>query len=104
MTTAVLWLNEHELDIRCVRLRPYDLDGKTLLDVQQVIPLPETTEYLVRQKDKKAEEESAKLKFNFDFSLFDLHVKDVVISGLTARRFIFEVVRAAIQMESRPKN
>jgi hypothetical protein len=45
ITTAVLWLNERDLDIRCVRLRPYSLDGRTLLDIQQVMPLPEATEY-----------------------------------------------------------
>jgi len=33
ITTAVLWLNDRELDIRCVRLRPYSLDGRTLLDI-----------------------------------------------------------------------
>jgi hypothetical protein len=38
ITTAVLWLNGRDLDIRCVRLRPYSLDGRTLLDIQQVMP------------------------------------------------------------------
>jgi hypothetical protein len=103
LTTAVLWLNEHGLDIRCVRLRPYELDSKTLLDVHQVIPLPEAAEYLVRQKDKKAEEDSSKLKFNFDFSLFDLSVGDTVLTGLTARRFIFEIVRVAIKRGISPE-
>ena len=41
ITTSVLWLNERALDIRCVRLRPYALEARVLLDVQQVIPLPE---------------------------------------------------------------
>jgi hypothetical protein len=55
ITTAVLWLNERELDIRCVRLRPYSLDGRTLLDIQQVVPLPEATEYQVQLRKKEAE-------------------------------------------------
>ena len=37
ITTSVLWLNEHGLDIRCIRLRPYRDGQKLLLDVQQVI-------------------------------------------------------------------
>lgn len=46
MTTAVLWLNDHNLDIRCVRLKPYKMEGGTLLlDVQQIIPLPETASF-----------------------------------------------------------
>src|SRR5204862_108597 len=42
ITTSVLWLNERELDIRCVRLIPYQFMEKTLLDIQQVLPLPES--------------------------------------------------------------
>jgi hypothetical protein len=52
LTSAVLWLNERELDIRCIRLRPYQ-DGKTrLIDVQQVIPLPEVQDYQVQVRAK----------------------------------------------------
>jgi hypothetical protein len=52
LTTAVLWLREFELDIRCVRLRPYVDSGRQLVDVQQVIPLPEATEYQVKLREK----------------------------------------------------
>jgi hypothetical protein len=52
LTTAVLWLREREMDIRCIRLRPY-LDGKSrLVDVQQVIPLPEAQDYQVQLREK----------------------------------------------------
>jgi hypothetical protein len=56
ITTTVLWLNKRQLDIRCVRLRPYCLDGRILLDVQQVIPLPEAAEYQVQLRKKEAEQ------------------------------------------------
>ena len=36
LTTSVVWLNEQGLDIRCVRMSPYDNDGQVLLDVQTV--------------------------------------------------------------------
>lgn len=53
LTTAVLWLREREIDIRCVRLRPYQ-DGETrLIDVQQIIPLPEANEYQVQLREKE---------------------------------------------------
>lgn len=52
LTTAVMWLNERDLDIRCVRLKPY-LDGdRVLIDVQQVIPLPEAADYQIRVREK----------------------------------------------------
>jgi hypothetical protein len=70
LTTAVLWLRERTIDIRCVRLRPY-LDGETrLIDVQQIIPLPEAAEYQIqiRQKEqvernKRAERYDERLHF-----------------------------------------
>ncbi len=52
ITTAVMWLNDHSLDIRCVRMKPHRLGDQVLLDVQQVIPLPEAAEYQVRIREK----------------------------------------------------
>ena len=56
LTTAVLWLNDSGLDVTCVQLRPHALDGRTLLDVRQVIPLPEAAAYQTKLKEKAAEE------------------------------------------------
>ena len=54
LTTAVLWLNDSGLDIRCVRLVPYLLGGDLVLDAAQVIPLPEAADYMVRLRDREA--------------------------------------------------
>ena len=56
LTTSVMWLNEHDLDIRCVRVRPYRDGARVLIDVQQVIPLPEAEDYIVRIREKAARE------------------------------------------------
>ena len=56
LTTAVLWLRDREIDIRCIRLRPYRADAKTLIDVQQVIPLPEAQDYMIRIREKEQQE------------------------------------------------
>jgi hypothetical protein len=53
VTTAVMWLNDRALDIRCVRLKPYKHGAQLMLDVQQVIPLPEAAEYQVKIRDKE---------------------------------------------------
>ena len=60
LTTAVLWLNERGLDIRCVRARPYADSSRVLLDVQQVIPLPEAEGYQVRLREKAVSERSSR--------------------------------------------
>ena len=59
ITSTVLWLNDRNLDIRCVRVKPYQLEGKLLLDVQQVIPLPEAADYQIQIREKKQEERAA---------------------------------------------
>jgi hypothetical protein len=70
LTTAVLWLRDRDIDIRCVRLRPYEDGGKRLIDVQQIIPLPEANEYQVQLREKeqvgrkmRAERYDIRLKF-----------------------------------------
>jgi hypothetical protein len=61
ITTTVLWLNGFEgMDIRCVRLVPYEVEEKILLDIQQVIPLPEAADYQVRLRKKDAARERAR--------------------------------------------
>jgi len=62
LTTSVLWLNDRDLDIRCVRLRPHMDDKRVLLDIQQVIPLPEASEYLVGLREKATEVREARRK------------------------------------------
>jgi hypothetical protein len=95
ITTSVLWLNEHDLDIRCVRLRPYALDSRVLLDVQQIIPLPEADSYTVQLK-KKAEESRQSRRFEPDFSKYDLTVGGITVANLTKRALTHETVRAAL--------
>ncbi|MFO0889884.1 MAG: hypothetical protein U0790_12175 [Isosphaeraceae bacterium] len=59
ISTTVLWLNQRGLDIRCIRIRPYKLDDRLIVDVQPIIPLPEAQEYQVRIRGKAgAERES----------------------------------------------
>lgn len=60
LTTAVMWLNERDLDIRCVRMKPYVDDGRIIVDVQQIIPLPEAEDYIVRIKEKEERERTAR--------------------------------------------
>jgi len=56
LTTAVMWLNDRDLDIRCVRIRPYKGGHRLLIDVQQVIPLPEAAEYQIHIREKERKE------------------------------------------------
>ena len=53
LTTAVLWLRDRDIDIRCIRLRPYRDGEITFIDVQQIIPLPEANEYQIQLREKE---------------------------------------------------
>jgi hypothetical protein len=53
LTTAVLWLRDREIDIRCIRFRPYLDNGTVMVDVQQILPLPEAHEYQVQLREKE---------------------------------------------------
>ncbi len=60
LTTTVMWLNEAGLSIRCVRMHPYHSDGKILVDVQSVIPLPEIENYQVKIREKRQKERASR--------------------------------------------
>ncbi len=78
LTTAVMWLNQRDLDIRCVRMKPYKLDQTVLLDIEQIIPLPEASDYqilvrqqaLVQKTAKTALESKTRTKYKFDNSIY----------------------------------
>lgn len=55
LTTSVLWLRSKQIDISCVRLTPYKHGNEVLINAEQIIPIPEAEEYLVRFREKTNE-------------------------------------------------
>lgn len=55
ITTSVIWLNRHGIDITCVRLKPYRMSGEVLVDVAQIIPLPEAADYEIKVRAQAQE-------------------------------------------------
>lgn len=60
VTSTVLWLLEHDIKLKCIKVTPYELDGKVFLDTDQIIPITDAEEYLIQIANKKKEEEQAK--------------------------------------------
>lgn len=96
ITSSVLWLNEKGLDIRCVRLRPYKDEIKILLDVQTVIPLPETEQYQVQIKEKKQKEAQSRTSGR-DFTKFDITIQGETHENLNKRHSMLLTVKTAIE-------
>jgi len=56
LTTSILWLNDRDIDIRCIKVKLQKDNENIYFDIQQIIPLPESTDYQVKLKEKVAEE------------------------------------------------
>ncbi len=93
ITTAVLWLNSQGLDICCVRLEPYRYREEILLDVQQVVPLPEAAEYQVRVREKEQRERAQR---QADATRYDVAIGRKVFGSQPKRRAIYQLVRHLI--------
>jgi hypothetical protein len=56
VTSTVLWLIQHDIQIQCIRATPYSMGEELFLQVEQIIPLPETKEFMIDIKEKEKEE------------------------------------------------
>ena len=52
ITTSVLWLIDRGIDIKCFRIIPHNFSGHILVDIQQIIPLPEAESFQIKVRDK----------------------------------------------------
>lgn len=56
VTSTVLWLLDHDIHVQCFRATPYSMGDDLFLQVEQIIPLPETKEFMIDAKEKEKEE------------------------------------------------
>jgi hypothetical protein len=102
LTSSVLWLNDHGIDIRCVRLKPYNLEGRVLVDVQQVIPLPEAADYQVQIREKSRQEREARTS-NIDFTRFDIQIDGERHQAEWKRNAIFRICKSLCERGVTPE-
>lgn len=103
ITSAVLWLNQKGLDIRCFRLVPY-LDGqRTLIDVQAIIPLPEAEDFQVRLKEKHRKEQMSRSR-NMDYTKFDLRLGETEYHQLSKRTAMFRLCEWLVSRNVSPES
>jgi hypothetical protein len=54
VTASILWLRKFGIDIRCVKLTPYELDKDTIaFEATVLIPLPEAEDFIVKSEKKE---------------------------------------------------
>lgn len=92
ITTTVLWLINYEIDIKCIRIKPYNDNGRTLVDIEQVIPLPEASDYIT-QLTSKGRQERISRTLARDLTKFDVSVNGKNETRLAKRNVMFFVVK-----------
>ena len=103
LTTAVMWLNEFGLDIRCVRMHPYVDGGQTFLDVQPVIPIPEVADYQIRIREKKQKERESRETAR-DTTRYDVRVGGQEFLAQPKRWLMFRAISGAIASGATPED
>ncbi len=58
VTSTALWLLQHNILLQCFRAIPYRMGEEMFLQMEQIIPLPETKEYMIDAMEKEMEEKS----------------------------------------------
>ena len=99
--TAVMWLGEHDIDIRCIKLMPYKMGQERLLDIVQIYPLPEAADYQIRLKEKEHEERRVRVQ-NRDLTRFHLSIGEHAHPNLPKRRLALLVIREAVRRGAKP--
>ena len=56
VTSSVLWLSNFGLNIKCVKVTPYKHEDKILIDFDQVIPIKDTEDYMIKMATKQQED------------------------------------------------
>src|SRR5690606_17774997 len=100
LTATVLWLIDRGIDIRCIRMVPHRLGedgaGRLLINFEQIIPVPEASDYQVQfaRKIQRQREERATSR---DLRRFDLRVQGRAYPNLQKNRAVYHLVAALIR-------
>ncbi len=56
VTSTVVWLLNHDIQVQCFKATPYSLGDELFLQVDQIIPVPELEEFMIDAKEKQKED------------------------------------------------
>jgi len=60
VTSTVMWMINHGISVQCFKATPYKYGEELLLDIEQIIPVKEAEEYLIKMADKAKEAQTLK--------------------------------------------
>ncbi len=103
LVTSVMWLSNRDIDIACVKLKPYRLENTLLLDSEQIFPLPEAADYQIRIREK-GRRERQEYSGNRDLTKYDLKTDDGLFENLPKLRLALKVVQYAVRRGAAPRD
>ena len=81
VTSTALWLLNYGLKIQCFKVTPYKLGSEYLLDFDQIIPLKEAEDYIIKVASKTREEignqEELENRYSIRFSFWSQFLKEI---------------------------
>lgn len=60
VTSTAMWMLNHGIFVQCFKATPYQYGEELLLDIEQIIPVKEAAEYLIKMADKAKEAQAVK--------------------------------------------
>jgi hypothetical protein len=60
VTATCLWMINHSIDVKCIRIVPYSENETLFLNIDQIIPPPEAKDYMVKVGNKEIDEKSSR--------------------------------------------
>ncbi len=103
ITTSVLWLNDRNIDIKCIRIKPHKDENDLYLEIQQIIPLPEATDYQVKLREKVNEQRRARNESNRDYSRFEVSINGLNETKLNKRQTMNFVISKSVEFGISPQ-
>ena len=64
VTSSVIWLQKFNLEIKCFKVTPYKYGDQIIIDFDQIIPIEDTKDFLIKIANKEQEESVNQLRYN----------------------------------------
>jgi len=55
VTSTVLWLLHYNIQVKCFKVTPFQLDASLILNIEQIIPMKDSEDYMVKIAEKSQE-------------------------------------------------
>ncbi|MBO5461588.1 MAG: DUF4268 domain-containing protein [Ruminococcus sp.] len=60
VTSTVMWMLNHGIQVQCFKATPYKFGEELFLDIEQIIPVKEAEDYIIKMADKAKESQTVK--------------------------------------------